>query len=345
MEENMNWNSTNHPISDLRDWDKEKKLEIRPDFQRREVWSKAAKIMLIDTIIRDIPMPKFYLETKVSDEHPTFRVVIDGQQRITAILDYLNGNISMPNDYDIEGWGGKHFSELSEANKNKFLNYELNVNNLVNPTEKEVRDLYSRVNKYTVQLNKQELRKCDYPGDFINIAESLIENSFFDDARLFTAAMTRRMNDIEFVEELVMVILEGIQDKKNTIDEFCEKYKKIDNYNAIREKFEKVIEDIKTIFTLEGNMFISSTRFRKRSDFYTIFSVINSLHSDGKELNIGKIKELQENLDELNRNLKPISENDDYSQYAIRCSTDANSLSSRKWRQDFIMRFFEKAYR
>ena len=39
----MNLNSSNHPISDLRDWNNEKKLEIRPDFQRREVWSKVEK--------------------------------------------------------------------------------------------------------------------------------------------------------------------------------------------------------------------------------------------------------------------------------------------------------------
>ena len=102
----MQWNPSNHPISELRDWNNAKKLEIRPDFQRKEVWSKAAKLMLIDTIIKNIPMPKIYLETKVDDES-TYRIVIDGQQRITAILEYLDGTIILPSNYEDQKWAGK----------------------------------------------------------------------------------------------------------------------------------------------------------------------------------------------------------------------------------------------
>ena len=47
----MQWESYSHPISDVRDWNDSCRLELRPDFQRNEVWSKAAQIMLIDTII------------------------------------------------------------------------------------------------------------------------------------------------------------------------------------------------------------------------------------------------------------------------------------------------------
>ena len=32
------WNSYSHPISDIRDWNNAKRLEIKPDFQRNEVW-------------------------------------------------------------------------------------------------------------------------------------------------------------------------------------------------------------------------------------------------------------------------------------------------------------------
>ena len=47
----MQWESYSHPISDVRDWKDGCRLELRPDFQRNEVWTKAAQIMLIDTII------------------------------------------------------------------------------------------------------------------------------------------------------------------------------------------------------------------------------------------------------------------------------------------------------
>ena len=80
-----NWNSSPHPISDIRDWHKSEKLMLQPDYQRREVWSPAARIMLIDTILRNIPMPKIFVSTLIKDER-TYRTVIDGQQRISAIL-------------------------------------------------------------------------------------------------------------------------------------------------------------------------------------------------------------------------------------------------------------------
>lgn len=335
----MEWNSTNHPISELRDWYKAKKLEIRPDFQRREVWSKAAKLMLIDTIIKNIPMPKLYMETRVSDES-TYRIVIDGQQRITAIMNYLEGEIVLPNDYEDPKWAGIKYQDLDQNEKNKILNYLLNINNLVNPSEQEVRDLYSRVNKYTVQLNKQELRKCDYPGDFIDLAEKLVQIEFFENARVFTSTMTRRMNDIEYVEELLMILLEGMQDKKKSIDDFCEKYKKIDNMDELEKMFISVFSDITRIFeTLD----ISRTRFRQRTDLYTLFAVIVDFKKNSMVLR-DNLDNVRENLVYLDKNIRPLADDDELSEYAIKCTSDANSFSSRKWRYDFIKKQIEGAY-
>lgn len=42
----MKWESYSHPISDIRDWDNNNRLELKPDFQRNEVWSRAAQITL-----------------------------------------------------------------------------------------------------------------------------------------------------------------------------------------------------------------------------------------------------------------------------------------------------------
>lgn len=335
----MIWNPSNHPISELRDWNNAKKLEIRPDFQRKEVWSKAAKLMLIDTIIKNIPMPKIYLETKVDDDS-TYRIVIDGQQRITAILEYLDGTIVLPSNYEDEKWAAKSFKELEQQEKSKFLNYLLDINNLVNPTEQEVRDLYSRVNKYTVQLNKQELRKCDYPGNFIDLAEKMVQLPFFDNARVFTASMTRRMNDVEYVEELLAIILEGMQDKKKSIDELCEKYEVIPDIEKTEGLFKKTIADIETVFT---NLDITKMRFKQRTDLYTIFAVVLDMIKSGRKLK-NDLYELQSKLKYLDENIKPLSEDEKLREYAIKCTSDANSYTSRKWRYDFMRDIFEEAY-
>lgn len=78
------WNSSPHPISDIRDWQRSGRLEIRPAFQRHEVWSEAAKIMLMDTILRAIPMPKAFVSSAIRDGQ-VYRTVIDCQQRISSM--------------------------------------------------------------------------------------------------------------------------------------------------------------------------------------------------------------------------------------------------------------------
>ena len=97
----MKWESYSHPISDIRDWDNNNRLELKPDFQRNEVWSRAAQIMLIDTIIKGIPIPKIYIKSVMHNGN-TYRVVIDGQQRLTAILKFVKNKLRLSKPYSGE---------------------------------------------------------------------------------------------------------------------------------------------------------------------------------------------------------------------------------------------------
>lgn len=218
----MQWEPYSHPISDIRDWNKNCRLELRPDFQRNEVWSRAAQIMLIDTILKGIPIPKIYIESIIRDGN-TYRIVIDGQQRLTAILKFVNNQLQLKKPYSGE-YENMRFGDLPSEVQNQILRYRIDINEIFNPTDEEIRDLYSRVNKYTVQLNKQELRRADFPGDFIHLAEELSENKFFEGTRIFSVKQRRRMLDVEYIEELLTIILKGVQDKKDYLDTVCECY-------------------------------------------------------------------------------------------------------------------------
>lgn len=179
----MKWESYSHPISDIRDWDNNNRLELKPDFQRNEVWSRAAQIMLIDTIIKGIPIPKIYIKSVMHNGN-TYRVVIDGQQRLTAILKFVKNKLRLSKPYSGE-YEGSLFSDLPDEVQNEILRYKIDINEIFNPSEEEIRDLYSRVNKYTVQLNKQELRRADFPGRFIKLAEELSEAQFLRTQKSF----------------------------------------------------------------------------------------------------------------------------------------------------------------
>lgn len=337
----MQWESYSHPISDVRDWNDCCRLELRPDFQRNEVWSKAAQIMLIDTIIKGIPIPKVYIKSIIQDGN-TYRIVIDGQQRLTAILKFVKNELALKNPYMGE-YQDKTFSELPPEMQNRILRYKIDINEIFNPTDEEIRDLYSRVNKYTVQLNKQELRRADFPGDFIRLAEELSENKFFEAAKIFSVKQRRRMLDVEYIEELLTIILEGVQDKKDYLDSVCEKYMQLDDQAGIVDAFTGIIDDIALIFDSE-EFPMKATRFKQKSDFYSLFACIFELRKESV-LDCEKLKSIRENLREMCDKIGPQSEDDLYREYATRCLSDANSLLNRKWRVDFLKERLSSAYR
>lgn len=328
----MKWESYSHPISDVRDWADNERLELRPDFQRNEVWTQAAQIMLIDTILKGIPIPKIYIKSIVKNEK-TYRIVVDGQQRLTAILKFIRDELPLKKPYQGEYFNMK-YSELPESVHDDFIRYKIDINEIFNPSDEEIRDLYSRVNKYTVQLNKQELRKADFPGEFISLAEKISENPFFDSSKIFSVKQRRRMLDVEFVEELLTIVLEGVQDKKEYLDNVCEKYVILEDERGIEQKFLGVIQDISIIFDLE-TFPIQDTRFRQKSDFYSLFACVLSLRETGK-LKIDKLQEIRNELRGMDEYIGPQSEEDEYREYATRCLSDANSITNRNWRTEFM---------
>lgn len=338
----MKWESYSHPISDVKEWNDTDRLELSPEFQRNEVWSKAAQIMLIDTILRGIPIPKIYIKSIVKDEK-TYRVVIDGQQRLTAILKFIKGEIVLDKPYN-GPYLGKAFNDLPEDTHNNFLRYKIDINEIFNPTEEEIRDLYSRVNKYTVQLNKQELRKADFPGDFIRLSEKLAELPYLNDEKIFTVKQRRRMLDVEFIEELLTILVEGIMDKKEYLNDVCENYMILENKDEYEKKFHLVIEDISKLF--DGSVILlRESRFKKKSDFYSLFAAVYQLQNSGRiTADETLLNKARTGLKKMDDEVSPQSQDKNYLEYATRCLSDANSRANREWRTDFIRERIKMAY-
>lgn len=84
----MKWESYSHPISDIRDWDNNNRLELKPDFQRNEVWSRAAQIMLIDTIIKGIPIPKIYIKSVMHNKCRSLEPLVPYLESVSRTMLY-----------------------------------------------------------------------------------------------------------------------------------------------------------------------------------------------------------------------------------------------------------------
>jgi len=338
-----NWSSCPHPISDVRDWSQARRLILRPSYQRQEVWSMSAKIMLMDTVLKNIPMPKFYVQSEIRSRD-TYRSVIDGQQRISAILEFINDQFKLKKPYQGE-YNGCTFSELPLDIQNHFLSYELNFNEIRNATEDVVREIYSRVNRYSIPLNKQELRKADYPGHFLKVSEKLAQRELLTQFNIFTIANRRRMQDVEYTSELLAALISGPQDKKSTLDSFYENLTVWDeeNRHELIEHFDSILQNIETIFSHTATP-IPKTRFRHKGDFYALVVALSELLKDGASIAGKELKPLAEDLMLMDLYIEPSSHVRVFSEYAIKCTSQANSLSSRTWRKNMLKNFLAGTY-
>jgi hypothetical protein len=334
----VDWKPISIAIAELWALAKEQRLVLRPDFQRRAVWSEKAQKNLIDTVLRNLPMPKVLFATEVFTGSKTLRRVIDGQQRLTAIFHFLENRFRVSvNDSPME----LYFDELSAEAKRQILEYKIDGNDIFSGDDKLIREIYSRVNKYNIALNRQELRKADFPGDFLMEAEGLADLSFFEDARIFTGMQRRRMLDVEFTSELLVVLLEGVQDKKDSLDVFCQKYQawESESRNRTRLVFTSLVDQIDTIFKCCG-INLGKTRFRQKSDFYSLFAAIFELGGEGPQSEMNWAP-LASDLRILDVFIAPESPIDLLSTYAVKCVSDANSISSRRWRSGLLKSFLK----
>src|ERR1039458_4367518 len=73
-------------------WQQNGVFEITPKFQRRKVWRTPAKSYFIDTILRDMTVPPLYFRKTQSEQTKKMvRQVVDGQQRVRSVLDFIGG--------------------------------------------------------------------------------------------------------------------------------------------------------------------------------------------------------------------------------------------------------------
>ena len=72
-------------------------------------------------------------------------------------------------------YGGLYFSQLNQIDddiQTQILNYEVSVDLLVNMSDPDVLDVFSRLNSYSVTLNEQEKLNANHFGSFKRLADN-----------------------------------------------------------------------------------------------------------------------------------------------------------------------------
>jgi hypothetical protein len=201
------------PVSEFLGWHAEKRLKLNPRFQRRSVWTPDAKSYLIDTILQGFPMPRIYMRTEIDlKTRVTFRDVVDGQQRLRAIIEFAEDRFALSHrSGDLKG---KRFSDLDEELQRRFLSYPIGVDLLLNASDTLVLQIFGRLNSYNVPLNAAEKRHAQYETELRWFVYDLSNELrwFLERYTIVTTRAMLRMEDDVFFAELVNVLMTGIGD-------------------------------------------------------------------------------------------------------------------------------------
>ncbi|MEU6000516.1 DUF262 domain-containing protein [Streptomyces sp. NPDC047197] len=243
-------------------------LEMKPPFQRNPVWQESQKAFLIDTILRGYPVPELYLQSAVNESGDEKYIVVDGQQRIRACLEFVNDGFTLGDDSGAKS--GLSFNELLDDDKRRIWGYKFVVRSLPTLGEAEIREIFGRLNKNNVALSRQELRQATYWGEFITSVTEISKKSFWVKSGLFTVNDFRRMLDIEYVSELVVAALFGPQNKKAMLDTYYADFEsEFPDRQQVEATFDLVLDELTQLVEWPNKL-----RWSRKVDFYSLFLVL-----------------------------------------------------------------------
>lgn len=111
-----------------------------PDWQREEVWDRAKKQRLIDSILHGWKLPKFYFVQTSGDNY----LVEDGQQRLTAIFEFFSDELPLSADSEAQ-FGGRFYKNLSRRISESFDDFEVEYDVIEGATDEELKEFFQRL--------------------------------------------------------------------------------------------------------------------------------------------------------------------------------------------------------
>jgi uncharacterized protein with ParB-like and HNH nuclease domain len=295
---------TFYKISDFISWQKSGQLVLSPEFQRRPVWKAGAKSYLIDTIHKGLPIPIIFIRDRRTDPDKIepMREVIDGQQRIRTVISYIAPKLLKDFDpsrdvFDIKRThnkelAGKSFKQLDDDTKRAILDYEFSVHILPSfVDDREVIQIFRRMNSTTYGLTKQELRNSEFFGEFKSAAYSLAAEQLerWRRWKTFTEQDIARMSEVEHTSECLILIISGKLSGKSSakISYFYKKYDdNLRERKEIENRFRTVMDFIDSHFQTGPGGFMLC----RKKTLYTFFVFIYDLLFGLEQLKAGSSK-------------------------------------------------------
>ncbi|WP_455809204.1 DUF262 domain-containing protein [Clostridium butyricum] len=297
---------------------------LKPELQRKYVWTKNEASRFIDSILLGLPVPSIFL-AKTSNEK---RLIVDGYQRIMTVYDYVEGifsgdgkNFKLSNSEIINvKWRGKSFLELTpdERTKIKTTTIHAIIFEQKHPNnDTGMYQIFERINTSGKILKPQEIRNCVYSGAFNTLIMNLnkkqvwrsILGNYIEDSRMADVELILRFFAMSFIRDRDEIKQRQINLTKY-LNKFMGKMKDISDEESKKfsDIFVRVIQD--TYTKLGDKAFRNLTSNHEEEEIFTkrihpvIFDAVCSaaVYAIENGIDIEENHIIEENYTELLKN-------------------------------------------
>lgn len=236
---------------------KRNKYNLGHPLQRKEgQWNDEQKALLIASLLQGYPINPIYMIKEKGTE--TFEVkgrfaILDGLQRITTIAHFKNDKFAIQRkmkDIDIDGdrveIRNKKFSDLPKELQKKITETEIQVYEILDYTEENLKEMFYRQN------NGTPLSKCQKSTALINYKtlqkmERLTQEKFWSHTKL-TEAAKKKDEDREIIIKAMALIKDGDDvgsfNKKYLYDDFMARMQEDEHFGVLCNDMKNVLNDL-----------------------------------------------------------------------------------------------------
>lgn len=266
-----------YSIRDIHRLLQSREMVIQPKYQRRRTpWPLTAKSALIDTVLNGYPIPPVYLRDYVHEQGKRQKEIIDGQQRISTLIEFFGNEFKLSKNIVDADFAGCLYSELPSDVQLMIEDFEVSFISIRGASGSDIVSIFARLNSYSLPLNNQEKRNSRFAGEMKTIIYEIASeyNTFWLQSGTLSEAQIARMNDALLVSEIVFTILNGyVSSSSSALNRMYEQYDaSFPDASLIYKRFEQVI-------SLLGNFFEDDEvrkAFKPKFMFYTLFMVLYS---------------------------------------------------------------------
>lgn len=339
------------PISDLVLLYNHNLLNLEPGFQRNSVWTLKDRRKLIESVIRNYPLPAIFLYKR--EEHgKTIYDVIDGKQRLETILMFIGemrGNRFTVKTQLDENDEVTHIDWRYLQRKGRqtiitgFKFYTIEVDGDFS----DIIDLFVRINSTGKALTSAEKQHAKYYNSpFLKTAANVAQKfeEYFSSNYILSDGQISRMKHVELICEIMLSVGQNdVINKKAALDKIMSKGLTHSQIGKLKAKTIKAINRVRLLFPK-----LYETRFSQLSDFYCLVVLISNYEDEGlilidkkrNKLAFDLLVNFSNGVDEVRRKQKRAENTDEsdssYREYLLTVLSSTDEITQRRKRMNIL---------